>query len=73
MSTLVNRRGGFPPLKYCPTPEEKAARASNTKQRFFSNAPKQNINVRQLLTESTKKPVISIETTESDIEVIDTI
>ena len=38
--------GGFPPIKYCPLKKEDS---SKSKERFFANAPRQNINIRQLL------------------------
>ncbi len=52
------KNGGFPPIKYCPQKKEDS---SKTKERFFANAPRQNINIRQLLSDSIKKPIIITE------------
>jgi len=62
--------GGFPPIKYCPQKKEDS---SKTKERFFANAPKQNINIRQLLSESNKKPIIITEDSQDEIQVATTL
>lgn len=70
------KNGGFPPIKYCPELDtEKSGAIKTSKERFFANAPRQNINIRQLLTESTnKKPLIIPENTPEDlIEVVNSL
>ena len=73
-------QGGFPPIRYCPA--SSASSASNTlntkkgatKERFFSNAPRQNINIRQLLSDNKKVPIIIIDdNADLDIEILDTL
>jgi hypothetical protein len=60
--------GGFPPIKYCPQKKEDQ---SKSKERFFANAPRQNINIRQLLSDSIKKPIIITEDSkDNDLEVV---
>ena len=62
------KNGGFPPLKYCPQLDtDKKVLNKTSKERFFSNAPRQNINIRQLLSDSAaKKPLIVIDTNKED-------
>ena len=44
------KNGGFPPIKFCKEKsEEKLDDMKPKKERFFSNAPKNNINIRQIL------------------------
>ncbi len=73
--TKTHKNGGFPPIKYCPmTNKINIADSKATKERFFSNAPRQNINIRQLLSENQKKPVIiTDEAKEDDLEVLDSL
>jgi hypothetical protein len=56
-SQKKNINGGFPPIKYCSQNKD----ITKSKERFFANAPKQNINIRQLLSDSIKKPIIITE------------
>lgn len=66
------KNGGFPPIRYCPEPDEKPLKTS--KERFFANAPKQNINVRQLLSDTQKKPIIITEANpDIDLEIVDSL
>lgn len=69
----IFKNGGFPPIKYCPALDNKKDTNKPQKERFFANAPKQNINIRQLLTESnTKKPLIITENiVDNELEVVD--
>jgi len=72
----VFKNGGFPPIKYCPELEtDKNTTVKTSKERFFANAPRQNINIRQLLTESVnKKPlIITDNVTEDVIEVVNSL
>jgi hypothetical protein len=64
MSKKIN--GGFPPIKY-KNNEKDIKTSSNKKERFFSNAPKQNINIRQLLTTNNKELVIKVDQNKEDI------
>ena len=65
----IFKNGGFPPIKYCPELDtEKTGVNKTSKERFFANAPRQNINIRQLLTESAnKKPLIITDNVSEDI------
>ena len=72
----IYKNGGFPPIKYCPELDtEKSSTTKTYKERFFANTTRQNINIRQLLSESTnKKPLIIIDSkSEEDIEVINSL
>ncbi len=70
----IFKNGGFPPINYCPQVESEKGTTSKSKERFFSNAPRQNINIRQLLSENKKKPIIIIDTNnDNDLEVVNTL
>jgi hypothetical protein len=77
MSTQNNsiiKNGGFPPIKYCRNLSDSSKNETKTKERFFSNTQKQNINIRQLLSDTVKKPLIITDTVSNDnLEVIDSI
>lgn len=65
--------GGFPPIKYCKEIKSDISDKSS-KERFFSNAPKQNINIRQLLSDNKKKPIIiTDESKNDDLEIVNVI
>lgn len=64
---ILLKNGGFPPIKYCPELDKERITNKTSKERFFSNAPRQNINIRQLLSESKKKPVIITENVNDEI------
>ena len=67
------KNGGFPPIQYCSTTVLDAEK-KNSKERFFSNAIKQNINIRQLLSDTKKTPIIITETVHDDnLEIIDSL
>ncbi len=66
------KNGGFPPIKYCSQSSNqiKEEEGSTSKERFFANAPRQNINIRQLLSDKIKKPIIITEGfTDNELEV----
>lgn len=65
----IYKNGGFPPINYCTELDtEQSDIIKTSKERFFANAPTQNINIRQLLTESTnKKPLIIIDSVPEDV------
>ena len=69
------KNGGFPPIKYCSqlNNQNKEEEGSTSKERFFANAPRQNINIRQLLSESNKKPIIITEDTQDELQVATTL
>jgi hypothetical protein len=69
------KNGGFPPLKYCKTQQAlNENQEKNSKERFFSNAPRQNINIRQLLSDNKKKPILIVdEQVDNDLEIVDNI
>ncbi len=77
MSNFSVKNGGFPPINYCPKTKSELAtddKSSKTKERFFSNAPRQNINIRQILSENKKKPIIVIDNNnDNDLEVINSL
>lgn len=63
---MVN--GGFPPIKY-----KKTEKKEVSKERFFSNVSKTNLNIRQILTtDINKKSIIDVnETNNDELEVLD--
>jgi hypothetical protein len=72
----IFKNGGFPPIKYCPELDtDKIDTTKSSKERFFANAPRQNINIRQLLTDSTnKKPLLIPDSVSEDfIEVVNSL
>ena len=74
LQTNTFKNGGFPPIKYCSNVTSNIDNKNKSKERFFSNAPKQNINIRQLLSDTHKKPIIITETNQDDnIEIIDSL
>ena len=67
-----NKNGGFPPIKYCSyAVSNENDTDTKSKERFFANTQKQNINIRQLLSESKKKPIIIIDdNSDNELEVV---
>jgi hypothetical protein len=63
--------GGFPPINFCPQPTN--SDTQNTKKRAFSNNTQHNINIRELLSDNKIKPIITIDNTENELEIINTI
>jgi hypothetical protein len=63
---MVN--GGFPPIKY-----KNSEKKETSKERFFSNVSKTNLNIRQILiSDINKKSFIDInEKNNDELEVID--
>jgi hypothetical protein len=73
--TFIN--GGFPPLIYCVEKNENENENENenskkTKSREFSTKIKSNINILELLSTTTKKPLINL-SNEHNIEDINDI
>lgn len=65
------KNGGFPPIKYCSYKKDTSNSNKTSKERFFANAPRQNINIRQLLSDSSKKPIIiTDEVSDNELEVV---
>jgi hypothetical protein len=64
------KNGGFPPIKFCVNEDDKN-NINNKKERFYQNNLVHNINVRQLLTEASKKPILTER--EEGIEVIESL
>ncbi len=65
------KNGGFPPIKYCSYKKVTQNSNKTSKERFFANAPRQNINIRQLLSDSNKKPIIiTDEASDNELEVV---
>lgn len=66
------KNGGFPPIKYCSqSGSQKKDNTTTSKERFFANANRQNINIRQLLSDSIKKPIIiTDELSDNELEVV---
>ena len=60
--------GGFPPIKFCDNNKEKDIKL--TKERHFSSSIK-NINIRKILNNNTKKPLIIIDDKENDINYLE--
>jgi hypothetical protein len=73
-NTNIIKNGGFPPIKYCLKMSDSFKNETKTKERFFSNTQKQNINIRQLLSDNVKKPIIITDNVSNDnLEIIDSI
>lgn len=71
MEKNIFKNGGFPPINYCQV-NPTQTKDDKTKERFFANAPRQNINIRQLLSETKKKPIIiTNESNDDGLEIID--
>ena len=66
------KNGGFPPIKYCAT-IKRTEETKTSKERFFANAPKRNINIRELLSDTKKKPIIITDDQHDILEVVDAI
>lgn len=68
----IFKNGGFPSIKYC---QELDIKKSSKARFFYNTSTKQNINIRQLLYESTnKKPLIIPDSTREDtIEVVNSL
>lgn len=65
------KNGGFPPINYCPNTELNNEQKPS-KERFFSNAIKHNINIRQLLSDTKKIPIIITKNQQDDnLEILD--
>ena len=72
MEKNIFKNGGFPPINYCQVEAKETKDDKTTKERFFANAPRQNINIRQLLSETKKKPIIiTNESNDDGLEIID--
>ena len=72
MEKNIFKNGGFPPINYCQPSESNDTKDIKSKERFFANAPRQNINIRQLLSETKKKPIIiTNESNDDGLEIID--
>jgi len=71
----VFKNGGFPPINYCPQNDsDKDLKINKSKERFFSNAPRQNINIRQILSDNKKKPIIIVEDNDENVlEVVNSV
>ncbi len=69
------KNGGFPPIKYCLNNDNDNDNNTikTSKERFFSNTPKQNVNIRQLLNENKIIPLIIVDTSNDILDVIDEI
>ena len=65
--------GGFPPIVYCPEKAETKEEKSDDKKRYFSSNIRQNINIRQILTEQNKKPIIVLENNEDQLDVVNSL
>ena len=68
------KNGGFPPINYCSNKKKIEEDDTQNKERLFAKAPRQNINIRQLLSNTIKKPIIIKDTLQNDnLEIIDSI
>jgi hypothetical protein len=63
------KNAGFPPIKFCKNEENDTI--NNKKERFFQNNTIHNINIRQLLSENSKKTII-VPIEDEALEVVDT-
>jgi hypothetical protein len=68
MNKNILKNGGFPPIKYCETLNTNTQNETPKKERFFSNVQKQNINIRELLSQNIKQPVIIVDVKDDSLE-----
>jgi hypothetical protein len=67
----IYKNGGFPPIQYCPDLNiNKKSNDPKSNERFFSNVPKQNINIKELLSNNKKEAVIIIDNKDDELEII---
>ena len=61
--------GGFPPIQYIKVPldMEKDTKIEMKRERFFATIPKKNLDIRQILSNSAKKNMITINKNEKQI------
>lgn len=50
----IYKNGGFPPIKYCKVADSKDSTTKTSKERFFSNAIRNDLNIRQILKSKSK-------------------
>jgi hypothetical protein len=50
----IFKNGGFPPIKYCKVADSKESATKTSKERFFSNATVNVLNIRQILKNKSK-------------------
>lgn len=50
----IYKNGGFPPIKYCTVADTKESATKTSKERFFSNAIRNDLNIRQILKSKSK-------------------
>ena len=50
----IYKNGGFPPIKYCKVDKSKEITIKTSKERFFSNAVRNDLNIRQILKTKSK-------------------
>ena len=66
--------GGFPPIKYCMKNNTLEKISKNTKERLFANNSSTKINIRQILTQKKKEPIIIIPTNNDEkLDIVDTL
>jgi hypothetical protein len=66
-------KGGFPPIIYCPEKIDLDGKKVNTRIRTMSSNINKKINIRQILKDNTRKPLINInEDNDMDLEIINT-
>ncbi len=71
---MLQMNGGFPPIKLCSDDKNKQELAKKqSKERFIANTTKQNINIRQILSDNKKKPIIITDNIDDNLEVIETL
>jgi len=59
--------GGFPPIKYKYN-NKKSIKKDIKKERFHATTPKNNINIKQILSSNIKKPILSINNNNNELE-----
>ena len=68
------KNGGFPPIKYSKPNTSKSSDDPKKpqKERFFSNAARNDISIREILTtKSANKPIIVVEPKEEQLDIVD--
>jgi len=65
--------GGFPPVKYCIDKDKIITDIDSKKKRLFETKSNKDINIREILSSSKKKPIINLSTKKEDIEEVETV
>ena len=68
---MSSKNGGFPPIRYCDSINEKAT--VQKKERFFAPKMSNNINIRKILKDNISKPIIDLDNKIEKLDIINEI